>query len=357
MTNEANQPKSKSWVWNEHRGELVKIRQDGRPASPSASSSTSRRLSLQTGQKHINRELLTSKRLVEGEWGSLDPGEWESDPQAPVTFNQCVKVALHLQAAQTSLSPLFLKVLRLQKVRELLRGLVEYFAELFVQADFIRGIEPPTVGNREVLQERWARCLGSVLDPLAATYGQLILGHGLGNLHHIKRGRSLHSHTTRDNHIYESLYQLLELLVWVIFRRRDRSVIHSEITRLFRGKPGLEHEQQQQRQQQQQLQQQHTPQQTGGGSDGDAADDDDGNDDGDGVVREKSGLMLRQIPDLSLTSSISSLGGDALPPLVYVSQEEGVRGGGVWVLGARRAELNEYLEPAAPEEDQISLLD
>ncbi|KAK3861182.1 hypothetical protein Pcinc_032813, partial [Petrolisthes cinctipes] len=345
MTNEAKQPKSKSWVWNEHRGELVKIRQDGRPASPSASSSTSRRLSLQTGQKHINRELLTSKRLVEGEWGSLDPGEWESDPESPVTFNQCVKVALHLQAAQTSLSPLFLKVLRLQKVRELLRGLVEYFAELFVQADFIRSIEPPTVGNREVLQERWARCLGSVLDPLAATYGQLILGHGLGNLHHIKRGRSLHSHTTRDNHIYESLYQLLELLVWVTFRRRDRAVIHSEITRLFRGKPGLEHEQQQQRQQQQQQQQQHhhSPQQTGGSSD-----DDDANEDGKGphhhhdnqmlkqtnttklcrknttmpitgVVREKSGLMLRQIPDLSLTTSISSLGGDALPPLVYVS--------------------------------------
>lgn len=50
-----------------------------------------------------------------------------------------------------------------------------------------------------------------------------------------QRGRSLQSLGVRDNQIFEQLYELAELLVWVTFRRRDRPVIYAEVTRLFRG--------------------------------------------------------------------------------------------------------------------------
>ncbi|XP_063865577.1 uncharacterized protein LOC135103379 isoform X1 [Scylla paramamosain] len=302
-------PKSKSWVWNEHRGELVKIRQDGRPASPSASSSTSRRLSPQPGQKHPSREAAASKRVVEAQYGRLDLVEWECDAESPVTFQDCVKVALHLQALETPISKLFLEVVRLEKVQKLLRGLVEYFAELFVQADLVQAIVPPAVANQRLLQQRWERHLTQVLHPLSATYVQLILGHGLNHLHHMKRGRSLKSLGVRDNQIFERLYELAELLVWVTFRRRDRPVIHAEVTRLFRG---AHHNHQQQQHQQ---------------------GDDVANDPSfaapaapitrrrtkrgpplSAVVHESCGLLLRQVPDLSLTSSISVLAGDALNP-------------------------------------------
>nr|XP_045601078.1 uncharacterized protein LOC123759872 [Procambarus clarkii] len=342
-------PKSKSWHWNDHREELVKIGQDGRPASPSASSSTSRRFSIQLGQKHPNRQLQVSKRLVEAEYGRLDPEEWESQPSAPVTFRHCVKVALHLQATQTTFSKMFLDVVRLPKVQELLRGLVEYFRELFLQADLIRGIEPPAVGNAKVLKERWKKRLEGVLQPLAATYGQVILGHGLNNLHHMKRGRSLQSYGARDNEIFERLYELAELLVWIVFRRRDRPVIHTEVTRLFRGKVALEHEEQQQ----QQLQQLHY--QHGEDGFGQRPSRSKKKTPISGVVYEGSGLMCRTVPDLRLTDSMSAWPHTTTTPLTYVSQEEGA--GGLWVLGARRGDLNEYLEPAAQEVDQLSILD
>lgn len=62
-----------------------------------------------------------------------------------------------------------------------------------------------------------------------------------------QRGRSLQSLGVRDNHLFERLYELSELLVWVTFRRRDRSVIHTEVTRLFRGAHhNHQHQQQQQ---------------------------------------------------------------------------------------------------------------
>ncbi|XP_071527847.1 uncharacterized protein [Panulirus ornatus] len=340
--------KSNRWVWNDHRGELVKIRQDGRPASPSASSSTSRRFSAQPGQKHANRQLLVSKRVVEAEYGRLDLEAWESQPSAPVTFRDCVKVALHLQATQTNLSKVFLEVVRLRK--ELLRGLVAYFKVLFLEADLIRGIEPPAVGNGRVLAQRWRKRLAAVLDPLAATYGQVILGHGLNNLHHMKRGGSLHSYGARDNHIFERVYELVELLMWVVFRRRDRPVIHTEVTRLFRGNLGLQQQQQQQQmhyqpgpeglEQRPRRWKKRTPLS--------------------GVVCESSGLMRREVPDMSLTTTISAWD-DTLAPLTYVSQAEVAAGGGggqgLTVLGARRSDLNEYLEPAAQEVDQLSILD
>ncbi|KAK8387564.1 hypothetical protein O3P69_018243 [Scylla paramamosain] len=379
------------------------------------------------------------KRVVEAQYGRLDLVEWECDAESPVTFQDCVKVALHLQALETPISKLFLEVVRLEKnkasslhrsacvavarrfprrasvapgcagwsggtkqalapcsvapwrrdsawtggrgtVQKLLRGLVEYFAELFVQADLVQAIVPPAVANQRLLQQRWERHLTQVLYPLSATYVQLILGHGLNHLHHMKvshalmvgavlvsgglwchastsslmewRGRSLKSLGVRDNQIFERLYELAELLVWVTFRRRDRPVIHAEVTRLFRG---AHHNHQQQQHQQ---------------------GDDVANDPSfaapaapitrrrtkrgpplSAVVHESCGLLLRQVPDLSLTSSISVLAGDALNPLTYVSESEGVRGRGLWVLGARRADLNEYLEPAAEEGDQLSLLD
>ncbi|XP_050700623.1 protein phosphatase 1 regulatory subunit 36-like [Eriocheir sinensis] len=362
MAGESLFPKSKSWVWNDHRGELVKISQDGRPASPSASSSTSRRFSPAPGQKHPSREAVVSKRVVEAQYGRLDLGEWECDANSPVTFQDCVKVALHLQALETPLSKLFLEVVKLEKVQKLLRGLVEYFAELFVQADLVQSIAPPAVANQRLLQQRWERRLSQVLHPLSATYVQLILGHGLNQLHHMKRGRSLQSLGVRDNHIFERLYELAELLVWVTFRRRDRPVIHAEVTRLFRGAHHNHHHQQ-------------PPQQgeevgadvpsytapTTTTSTSTAATTRRRRKSKEpplsSVVRESCGLLLRQLPELSLTKSISVLAGDALGPLTYVSESEGVRGRGLWVLGARRADLNEYLEPAAEEGDQLSLLD
>ncbi|XP_064093349.1 protein phosphatase 1 regulatory subunit 36-like [Macrobrachium nipponense] len=342
-----NYPKSKSWVWNDHRGELVKIRQDGRPASPSASSSTSRRMSMTPGHRHINRKQLLSKRLVDSEYGRLDPEEWESQPSVPVTFRDCLKVALHLQATQTNFSKMFLDVVRLKKIQEMLMGLVKYFGELFYLADFIRSIEPPSVGNENALQQRWQKRLFSVLDPLAATYGLVILGQGLENLHHMKKGRSLHSYGSRDNHIFERLYELAELLVWVVFRRRDRPVIHAEVVRLFRGKLGLEQEEYQQQQllhQQMEDAGEQVPRLRIKGPPVS------------GVIREKSGLMTKTVPDMEITTTISSWF-DTLAPLTYVSDADGKREQGLWVLGARRSDLNEYLEPAVQELDQLSLLD
>ncbi|XP_042213846.1 protein phosphatase 1 regulatory subunit 36-like [Homarus americanus] len=345
-----NSPKSKSWVWNDHRGELVKIRQDGRPASPSASSSTSRRFSAPPGQKHINRQLLQSRRIVEAEYGRLDPEDWESQPEAPVTFTHCLKVTLHLQATQTTFTKMFLDVVKLQKVQELLRGLVEYFRELFLQADLIRGIEPPAVGNKRVLELRWRERLQAVLQPLAASYGQVILGHGLNNLHHMKRGHSLQSYGKRDNEIFEWLYEAAELFVWIVFRRRDRPVIHTEVTRLFRGQVGLEYEEQQRQLQFQQgeevVEQRKISRRRKSNTMTPLS----------GVVRENSGLMCRTVPPMSLTNTMSAWC-DTLPPLTYVSQSEAAGGEGLWVLGARRGDLNEYLEPAVQEGDQLSILD
>ncbi|KAK7079724.1 hypothetical protein SK128_014181, partial [Halocaridina rubra] len=253
---------------------------------------------------------LLSKRLVESEYGRLDPEEWESRPSAPVTFKDCLKVALHLQATQTHFSKMFLDVVRLKKIQELLRGLVKYFGELFLQADIIRGIEAPSVGNERALRQRWQRCLSAVLDPLATTYGLVILGQGLENLHHMKRGRSLHSYSSRDNHIFERLYELAELLVWVVFRRRDRSVIHAEVIRLFRGKLGLE------QQQNKQLQQLHQQMEDAGEQvqklrlkEPPIS----------AVTHEKSGLMTRTVPDMEITKTISSWF-DTLAPLTYVSE-------------------------------------
>ena len=48
----------------------------------------------------------------------------------------------------------------------------------------------------------------------------------------------MNSNGPRDNHIYERLYELLELMIWILFRRRDRPIIQAEITRLFRGELG-----------------------------------------------------------------------------------------------------------------------
>ncbi|XP_027206642.2 protein phosphatase 1 regulatory subunit 36 [Penaeus vannamei] len=357
MSDVADFPKSRSWVWNDHRGELVKIRQDGRPASPSASSSTSRRFSCTVGHRSVNRTLLLSKRLVEAEYGRLDPEEWESLPSAHVTFRDCLKVALHLQATQTIFSKMFLDIVRLEKVQELLWQLVRYFGELFLQADLIRGIEPPAVGNQKSLQMRWERRLSAVLDPLASTYGLLVLGHGLENLHHMKRGRSLHSYGSRDNSIFERLYELCELLVWIVFRRRDRPVVHAEITRLFRGEVNLEQQQQQQLQQQQQ--QQHSQvsyhhhlddpleQRPKHRKKGPALSK---------IVQESSGLMVRKVPDMTLTQTITS-SSEALPALTYDNEDDILSTQGLWLIGAKRADLNEYLEPAVQEIDQLSLLD
>ncbi|KAG7173373.1 phosphatase 1 regulatory subunit 36-like [Homarus americanus] len=222
-----NSPKSKSWVWNDHRGELVKISQP---------------LGILL---HLSPFLCPSWPETHQQYGRLDPEDWESQPEAPVTFTHCLKVTLHLQATQTTFTKMFLDVVKLQKVQELLRGLVEYFRELFLQADLIRGIEPPAVGNKRVLELRWRERLQAVLQPLAASYGQVILGHGLNNLHHMKRGHSLQSYGKRDNEIFEWLYEAAELFVWIVFRRRDRPVIHTEVTRLFRGQVGLEYEEQQ----------------------------------------------------------------------------------------------------------------
>lgn len=60
---------------------------------------------------------------MEAEYGRLDPEEWESLPSAHVTFRDCLKVALHLQATQTIFSKMFLDIVRLEKVgRPMVKG-------------------------------------------------------------------------------------------------------------------------------------------------------------------------------------------------------------------------------------------
>ncbi|XP_076057168.1 uncharacterized protein LOC143034682 [Oratosquilla oratoria] len=112
-------PTSKVWVWSSHRQELIKHKTDGRPASPSASSSTSRRYSLQPGvDKAISKQLIGSKRLVDATMGKLDPAQWESCANAPVTLRDCLKVAVHLYASTNVFERVFLDFVNLNKARK-----------------------------------------------------------------------------------------------------------------------------------------------------------------------------------------------------------------------------------------------
>ncbi|MPD04037.1 hypothetical protein E2C01_099705 [Portunus trituberculatus] len=69
-----------------------------------------------TSAHRKGKEAAASKRFVEAQYGRLDIGEWECDAESPVSFQDCVKVALHLQALETPISKLFLEVVKLEKV-------------------------------------------------------------------------------------------------------------------------------------------------------------------------------------------------------------------------------------------------
>ncbi|XP_076056554.1 uncharacterized protein LOC143034419 [Oratosquilla oratoria] len=236
----------------------------------------------------------------------------------------CLELILSLRFKGPSVIP---------QVQELLWELLVYFKELFSLADSLRGIVPPSLGDSQALRKKWVQRLSEVLTPLTTTYGLLILGQGLGNLHHMKCGRSLHSNSRLDSDNFENLYGVAELLVWIVFRRRDRNGIGHEIRRLFRGDLG------------QSTISTKTPLTK--------------------LMVRCTGLLHDAVPPMSIALRLD--GAQILAPLHYVTvdgadttedhvgESQVVQGHGMGLIGSRRGDLNEYLEPPLPEDEDDDL--
>ncbi|XP_072284504.1 protein phosphatase 1 regulatory subunit 36 isoform X2 [Pyxicephalus adspersus] len=73
------------------------------------------------------------------------------------------------------------------------------------------------------------------LKYFARIYCILVLGEGMSDQHHLGCGNSRASSTKQDRNFYESLYNFSIKVAWVVFRRKELTLIQEEVGRLLRS--------------------------------------------------------------------------------------------------------------------------
>ncbi|XP_075471011.1 protein phosphatase 1 regulatory subunit 36 isoform X2 [Ascaphus truei] len=134
----------------------------------------------------------------------------------------------------------FLRAVRSPRLDEFLMALL-YYLSSYLEKNTLEKKPMCLMSTPGVLEQKEMADVSTrtevALKHFAHTYCTLVLGEGMIDQHHMACGtaKSKGSATKKDRRFYESLYSFSIYIAWVVFRRKELSLIQEEVGRLLRS--------------------------------------------------------------------------------------------------------------------------
>ncbi|KAM4690494.1 protein phosphatase 1 regulatory subunit 36 [Rhinophrynus dorsalis] len=156
-----------------------------------------------------------------------------------ITLQDVKCVALNmLQEEERHYITSFSSAARTQHIDDFLMALL-YYLSCYVEKHALERkpkslMLSPSIFETKEMNNVLAR-MEQALKHFAHMYCTLVLGDGMIEQHHMACGKNKASATSKDRRFYECLYRFCIYVAWVVFRRKDLSVIEAEVGRLLRS--------------------------------------------------------------------------------------------------------------------------
>uniref|UniRef100_A0A8C5QQ61 Protein phosphatase 1 regulatory subunit 36 n=1 Tax=Leptobrachium leishanense TaxID=445787 RepID=A0A8C5QQ61_9ANUR len=155
-----------------------------------------------------------------------------------ITLEDVKRVALHLLKDEEKLYiDVFSEAVRSQHLDEFLMSLLSYLS-CYLEKTALERKPKSLLPNLNVEQKEVANIsmrTQVALKHFAHAYCVLVLGQRMSDQHHMSCGKSKSSASKRDRMFYECLYSFCIHVAWVVFRRKELSLIQTEVGRILRS--------------------------------------------------------------------------------------------------------------------------
>ncbi|XP_063296381.1 protein phosphatase 1 regulatory subunit 36 isoform X1 [Pelobates fuscus] len=155
-----------------------------------------------------------------------------------ITLEDVKYVALSLLKEDGVYINSFSEAIRSQHLDEFLMALLSYLS-CYLEKQAIERKPKPLLPNLNIVERKVMAAISSrtelALKHFAQTYCALVLGLELTHQHHMACGKSKGSTSKSDRMFYEFLYSFCIYVAWVVFRRKELSLIQTEIGRILRS--------------------------------------------------------------------------------------------------------------------------